>query len=181
MSRLILIRHAESSPDPQLPEYSWPLTDQGARQARDLIHELSSFEISSFYSSPFVRAVDTVQPLADALGVSITIKDGLKERHLSNGMIDNWHELVRESWNDFGFALPGCESAFDCQQRIRKCIETIAAAKSGKTRVISSHGNAIALFLSTIDRTFGFEQWQAMQNPQVFHIAYADGQWSYST
>ena len=179
-TRILLIRHAESAPAPDTPEADWPLSDAGVSQSLDLAASLASRGSSRIYSSPFKRAIATVQPLAAALGLSVTVDSDLRERKSVEGWVENRDEILRRSWLDFDFALPGCESARACQDRMRTCLENIAAVNAAATAVACSHGNAIALFLNALDPSFGYEQWRAMKNPHVFDLRRTPDGWSYT-
>lgn len=86
--------------------------------------------------------------------------------------MNDFTELVRQAWTDFDFALPGCESSAAAQQRIVRTIEERVDLHTGYCIAVSSHGNIIDLYLNAIDPSFGFENWQAMRNPDVFKIVY---------
>jgi broad specificity phosphatase PhoE len=55
------------------------------------------------------------------------------------------------------------------------CLAQLAADHRGQTLLVCSHGNAIALYLNSIDSTFGFAAWAAMRNPDLFRITYDAG------
>jgi hypothetical protein len=42
----------------------------------------------------------------------------------------------------------------------------------GEAIAVASHGNALAIYLGTIDASFGIEQWRAMRNPDLFRVVY---------
>jgi 8-oxo-(d)GTP phosphatase len=56
-----------------------PLDARGRRQAEALVDQLAPFPIRRIVSSPFVRCVDTVQPLARACGLEVERSDDLAE------------------------------------------------------------------------------------------------------
>ena len=77
--QVLLIRHA-------LPLRSEPgegsdpdLSEEGIEQAKRLPDALARFPITRLVSSPQRRAVQTAQPVADALGLGIDIDDRLAE------------------------------------------------------------------------------------------------------
>ena len=77
--QVLLIRHA-------LPLRSEPgegsdpdLSEEGIEQAKRLPDALARFPITRLVSSPQRRAVQTAQPVADALGLDIDIDDRLAE------------------------------------------------------------------------------------------------------
>jgi 2,3-bisphosphoglycerate-dependent phosphoglycerate mutase len=126
-------------------------------------------------SSPYARAQATVEPYAQAVGLSVHVTAGLRERKLTEDWREDWLDLVWRSWVDFSFALPRCESSAACQQRMHACLAQLAADHRGQTLLVCSHGNAIALYLHGINDTFGFEAWATMKNPELFRITYEAG------
>ena len=171
-TRVLLIRHAESRPDPALPESEWPLSKTGQLQAQALAQPLGTQGVEVLYSSPYRRAIDTVKPFAQAVGLQICIDASLRERRLTNGFHPDIQRLIRKAWDDLRFALPGCESGLDCQARICACLDALALQNPGRTIAVASHGNAIALYLNSLDKTFGFQGWASMKNPDVFSVDY---------
>lgn len=174
-TEIFLVRHAESIARQEIPEADWPLSPTGMRQAQHLAVALQSLQIDMVLSSPYVRARATVEPCAQTAGLSVQVIAELRERKLTEGQRDDWFAILHRAWADFGFALPRCESGYDCQQRMCQCLAQLAANHRGQTLLISSHGNAIALYLNSLENSFGFEGWAAMQNPDVFWITYNAG------
>lgn len=56
-----------------------PLTSKGRRQAAALTEALKGREIERIFSSPFQRCIETVQPLADAIGARVEVVEALAE------------------------------------------------------------------------------------------------------
>jgi phosphohistidine phosphatase SixA len=89
----ILLRHASAgdkrrwSGDDRLR----PLDARGVRQAADLVELLRPLGIRRVVTSPYVRCVETVEPLATALGLRLEHDD-----HLGEGMGSAATELLRE-------------------------------------------------------------------------------------
>ena len=170
-----LVRHAESMPSKEIPEADWPLSSVGVGQAQQLAHALKRLQIDAIFSSPYARAKATVAPYAQGVGLQVRVTAALRERKLTEESRDDWLALLQQSWSDFNFALPRCESSADCQRRMHACLAQLAADHRGQTLLVCSHGNAIALYLHGIDDTFGFEAWAAMKNPDLFRITYETG------
>lgn len=61
--------------------YDPPLSEDGFIQAQQLARRLQSERISHIFSSPFLRAIQTAYPVAEALDLSIKIEAGLGEWH----------------------------------------------------------------------------------------------------
>jgi 8-oxo-dGTP diphosphatase len=56
-----------------------PLADRGHMQAARLVDQLAPFGASRVLSSPSVRCVDTVVPLAEARGIAVDVEQALAE------------------------------------------------------------------------------------------------------
>jgi hypothetical protein len=65
---VILIRHAERT------DITKVLTDKGHERAQALVEAVGDMNITAIYSPNLERNLDTVRPLADHLGIAITIK-----------------------------------------------------------------------------------------------------------
>jgi 8-oxo-dGTP diphosphatase len=70
---VLLVRHAVAMRrrDWTKPDHLRPLTPKGLAQADGLVELLGTFEVKRIFSSPYVRCVQTVQPLAAKLGLPI--------------------------------------------------------------------------------------------------------------
>jgi phosphohistidine phosphatase SixA len=70
---VILIRHASAGDREHWSgdDRERPLDERGWRQAEELVRSLASYEIERIISSPAVRCVQTVEPLARELGIEI--------------------------------------------------------------------------------------------------------------
>ncbi|HEY5889890.1 MAG TPA: NUDIX hydrolase [Acidimicrobiia bacterium] len=54
-----------------------PLTKKGVRQSAAIAESLKGRGIERIFSSPYLRCVETVQPLADLIGAEVEVKDEL--------------------------------------------------------------------------------------------------------
>ncbi|MEX2207503.1 MAG: histidine phosphatase family protein [Myxococcota bacterium] len=164
MQRALLVRHCESSG--QAPEA--PLTARGNAQAEALAEFLASQPIARVVSSPYLRARQSVEPLARKLGLEIELDARLAERRLSPTPIDGWRDVVKRSFEDPEWSVPGGESGGETLARglaaIRPLLESAA---SDRLVVVSSHGQLLSLVLHSIDARFGFAGWEALSNPDV--------------
>ncbi len=78
---LYLVRHAKagSRSDFDGNDIDRPLTVAGHKQALDLCRRLAAVSPSVVVSSPYLRCVQTIEPLALSLDVHVTIDDRLAE------------------------------------------------------------------------------------------------------
>ena len=177
-----LVRHAESLPSAELPEPDWPLSPRGVEQARALVPAMHGLGIRAIYSSPYPRAFHTLAPLAHALGQEIAVFGPLHERVLARRNLsrDEYWSTLQRSWADPDFALPDGESNRACACRMAAAVNEIAALHAGETIALASHGNALALYLGTLDPSFGFEAWRAMRNPDLFRVVFESDRASFA-
>jgi len=169
---VLLIRHAE----PVTPgtagfdEFTRPLTAKGIRDAERLGELHASARIEAAYSSPYLRARQTIEPLARARGLTIETVDDLRERLLSASELPDWRAHLRRSWEDFDYAAPGAESGREAQARVVQVLDAIASRHSAGTVVVASHGNLIALALHAFMPGIGYESWESIPMPAVFKL-----------
>lgn len=78
---LLLVRHAVAlrRSDWSKPDHLRPLTPKGYAQAEALVEVLRPYDVTRILSSPFVRCVETIEPLALRLGVPLERRDDLGE------------------------------------------------------------------------------------------------------
>ena len=77
----LLVRHAKAGDRSKWtdPDHLRPLTRKGRAQAVALVDTLAGQGIGRILSSPFVRCVQTVEPLAAKLGLDVETTDVLAE------------------------------------------------------------------------------------------------------
>jgi phosphohistidine phosphatase SixA len=77
----ILLRHASAGHrlDWEHDDHLRPLDERGRRQSADLVDVLRPFGVRRLVSSPYVRCVQTMEPLAAALGLAVEQDDRLGE------------------------------------------------------------------------------------------------------
>jgi 8-oxo-(d)GTP phosphatase len=78
---VLLVRHAKAGERGRWdgPDRLRPLTEKGWEQARRLCDQLAGYGATRVVSSPYVRCVQTVEPLAERLGLSVEESDALAE------------------------------------------------------------------------------------------------------
>jgi 8-oxo-dGTP diphosphatase len=76
-----LVRHAKAGERRvwEGDDLDRPLSRKGWRQAHAVCERLAGRGASSLYSSPYLRCVQTLEPLAELLGTTITVDDRLTE------------------------------------------------------------------------------------------------------
>jgi 2,3-bisphosphoglycerate-dependent phosphoglycerate mutase len=145
-----------------------PLTDEGHAQARGLIDVLASLGVSRIVSSPYLRAVQSVQPFAGRVGLAIETDSRLRERVLPTTTLVDWQAALRRTVEDEDFAAPGGENlrvAADCAVAAFEDI-----VREERVTAIVSHGNLTALLWRRLGHPMDFEAAMRLTNPDVFRI-----------
>jgi 8-oxo-dGTP diphosphatase len=77
---IYVVRHAEAGERTDGPDdHLRPLSGAGRHQARSVATMFESADVGDILSSPYVRCVETLEPLADRLGCSVERTDALAE------------------------------------------------------------------------------------------------------
>jgi 2,3-bisphosphoglycerate-dependent phosphoglycerate mutase len=176
MTTVVFVRHAQSAPSPELPEPAFPLSDKGRQQAKDLAPVLAELGVGALVSSPFIRAVDTLRPYAEATGLPIAIDEDLRERKLSGDWLPDVkaaEDVIQRSFAEPAFALPGGESELVCTARFEAAVGRAVASHPGATVAIAAHGGVLSHLLSPHQPAAPFDFWRGMKNPHLFIFDYA--------
>ncbi|WP_053365067.1 histidine phosphatase family protein [Bacillus sp. FJAT-27245] len=167
MKKIYLIRHCQAEGQ----EREARLTETGENQARELAAFLKNNQIGHIVSSPFERAVATIRPFAKEAGMDIETDERLSERVLSGEPHQDWLNMLKKSFNNPALAFEGGESGADAGKRGIAAINDVLR-KNCENAAIVTHGNLMALILNHYDESYGFEQWKALSNPDVYEIGY---------
>jgi len=78
---IFVVRHARAGDRTawDRPDHERPLSSRGVLQAKDLAERLADDGAARVVSSPYVRCVQTVEPLAALIGVPVETSDDLGE------------------------------------------------------------------------------------------------------
>lgn len=167
MKILYLIRHCQAEGQ----EREARLTNVGESQARELAAFLKNSKIDYMVSSPYERALSTIRPFAEEAGIEVETDERLSERVLSLAPHPDWLEMLEKSFSDPELAYEGGESGATAGQRGIDAI-TDVLEKSGEIAAVVTHGNLLALILQHYDKSYGFDQWKALSNPDVFELRF---------
>jgi 2,3-bisphosphoglycerate-dependent phosphoglycerate mutase len=163
MKRIYLIRHCEAEGQPS----EAPLTDKGHKQAIRLSEYFKGIPIDSIISSPFKRAIQSIEPLAKRENLEIETNELLTERILSNQNLSDWLEKLRATFDNLDLKYEGGESSNEAMKRIIEVVEK-AFNSEAQNIMIVTHGNLLSLLLKHYNHHFGFEDWKSLSNPDVF-------------
>ena len=129
---------------------------------------LSTLDIACIVSSPYRRAVQTIEPFAVQRRLPIELDARLIEHRLSGVDLPDWREQLRSSFSDLDRCLEGGESSRAARERALAAVEDVAA--TGQRTLLVTHGKLLALLLGVFDATVGYEVWEKLSNPDVYSI-----------
>ena len=123
--RIILVRHGHTSWN-KLRYIGWediPLDNSGRQQAEDVRQQLRNEKIDVIYSSPLIRALETIRPFAEKQHLKIRTSDDLKELCYGNmqGMFKSDTRIYVKK-NHQHVPVPGGESISDLHRRVKKFV-----------------------------------------------------------
>lgn len=170
MTTVYFVRHAHSiySKD----ELNRPLSEKGFLDAHNITQQLKQIDIHAIYSSPYKRAIQTIEGIANLKGLSIKTIDALKERALGIIQDNNFQRAVQKVWDNPELSFEGGESNKTAQQRAIDAFLYILDCQMDKQIVICTHGNILTLILNYFDNNIGYEFWKGLQMPAIIKCCF---------
>lgn len=177
---VILVRHA-APVEPGTPGFAdddRPVTDAGRAAAEELAAEFDGYGLTAIYSSPYLRAVQTVHVLAVRRGVKVQLLSDLRERRLSREPLEDWRSTLEQAWADADFAPPGGETGREAQRRAVATLDLLRSRHpDGGRLVLGSHGNLISLILQALEPDVDFAFHMAMPMPAIYRLTHDGVRW----
>jgi len=170
LTNIYLVRHAHSLYTPD--ELGRPLSANGILDAERVSSILEYENIDIILSSPYKRAIQTVEGIAGIRGKEIIIVDSFKERTLSLEPVEDFNIAITKVWEDSSFSWPGGESNIKAQKRGIQAIENVVNTYEGKNIVIGTHGNLMVLIMNYFDVKYGFEFWKTLDMTDVYRLTF---------
>ncbi|MFP3374876.1 histidine phosphatase family protein [Bacillus sp. SIMBA_069] len=176
---IYMVRHGESS-KLEGSERTRGLTEKGSLDAHRVTDILKTEGIDTFISSPYKRAVLTIEKTANFYEKEILIYENLKECMFSSGnqVISDKevYPLVKKMFSNPDFTLMEGESYKDCQRRVVKVLKEILMDFQGQKIVIGTHGLVMTLMMNYFDKQYGFEFLIHTSKPDIYKLEFNDEQ-----
>jgi 2,3-bisphosphoglycerate-dependent phosphoglycerate mutase len=169
-TNLYVVRHAHSVYTPD--ERNRPLSERGCHDAKKVTELLKQANVDHVISSPYRRAIQTVEGIAHYIGKEVEIEEGFKERILSEKPVEDFHYAVARVWEDEHFSWEGGESNAAAQKRGIKATEQVLARFPGKNVVIGTHGNLMVLLMNVFDKRYDYHFWQQLSMPDIYRLSF---------
>ena len=173
ITNIYFVRHANSSYTPE--ELNRPLSEKGIKDAQKVTELLAHENINKVISSPYKRAIQTVEGTANHFGLSISIDEGFRERKLADGSIINFNEVILKYWENLNFSLPEGETGYFAQDRGVQSLENVLNKYCGENIVIGTHGNIMVLIMNYYDKKYNYDFWSSLNMPDIYKLSFQDG------
>lgn len=170
MTIIYYVRHAKPNYENH-DDFLRELTKEGVESSQRVCDYLEDKKISAIYSSPYRRAIDTIEPFAKIARLSLQVKDEFRERKISSAWIDDFVTYSKHQWEDFYYKLSGGECLAEVQQRNVKALQEVLTEHADQNVVIGGHGTALSTILNYYDRSFGYEQFEQIKNIMPLIVA----------
>jgi len=161
--RLILIRHSKTKPVSNIPIPLWGLTNDGIKEATNLIMNPLVRGIDVMYSSLQTKALETALILSKPNSIPIRTHAGLTEISSFTKKFfgsPGYENNVKAFYTGKVERLLGGETYKEALQRFESALVEIITRESDKSSIgIVSHGNILSFFSARYSE----------QNPLYFH------------
>ena len=169
MTQLCLIRHGQTDWNLEgryQGQSDVPLNENGLAQAQTLIEKLNGHSFATIYSSDLIRARQTAEPIAKALGMEVHIEKRLREINQGEWegvLVEDIKARYAEIWSrrtvdPASVRPPGGETVGEVAERVYAALDDISSLFPNGRVLIVSHGLSIA---SAICRDQGIPVGQA--------------------
>ncbi|GMR65742.1 MULTISPECIES: histidine phosphatase family protein [Bacillus] len=176
---IYMVRHGES-PRLEGSERTRGLTEKGKMDTHRVTDVLKMEGIDTFISSPYNRAMLTIEAAANFYEKEIIVYENLKEcRFVSEDQIipdKEVYPLVKKMFSNPDFAHMEGESYKDCQRRVVKVLKEILMDFQGQKIVIGTHGLVMTLMMNCFDNQYGFEFLINTSKPDIYKLEFNDEQ-----
>lgn len=159
--RLYLLRHGETTFSMSrgfCGVLDVDLTDYGCKMAQAFADEYKSLAWEAIYCSPMKRTQATATPISEATGISLTIREGLKEANYGTWEGKNKDDVKREFESDHSHWMTepawnpptGGETAVEICNRAMAVIAEIEEKYTAGNVLVVSHRTTLRIVLCSL-------------------------------
>jgi len=176
MKKITFIRHGKAAMDGSDKERV--LDADGIIQATSLCKKIKDkFEGKKvkIISSPFKRAMQTIEKLSLDFGANIEKSDALEEINIGKDQNLSKHQIIEKMWSDENFKVKNGSSQSEHVEKIKKDINEILENfyKSDYNLILVSHGNSIGIILKYfLNTNFTFNDWKKISMPDIYCLEF---------
>tara|TARA_B100000214_G_scaffold349066_1_gene301639 strand:- start:205 stop:807 length:603 start_codon:yes stop_codon:yes gene_type:complete len=173
---LYLIRHGKASMEGSDRERI--LDNDGKIQATSLckkIKEQFQNQKIRIISSPFKRAMQTIEKLSSDMSINIEQSDSLEEIRIGKDENLSKHQIIEKMWSDENFKVKNGSSQSEHVKMIKQNIEKILNDfyENNYNLILVSHGNSIGIILKYfLNTSFTFNDWKKISMPDMYCLEF---------
>ena len=167
---IYLVRHAHSvySTD----ELGRPLSAKGFADANQVARRMQTESVDVVVSSPYKRAIQTVEGIAEHFQVEIECIEEFKERVLAEGPVIEFDQAIEKVWKEASFAWEGGESNLLAQKRGIHALFHLLKRYENKHIVIGTHGNIMVLIMNYFSKKYDYNFWKNLKMPDIYKLTF---------
>ncbi|MDP5276754.1 histidine phosphatase family protein [Chengkuizengella axinellae] len=173
---IFMVRHAES-PFRFGQERTRKLSKQGELDAKLITDIMGKENIDIMVSSPYIRAIQTIEGLSSNNKLEIQVFEELKERPLKGNYKlpdEERQTAIKRSFDDLDYCLPGGETIKQAQTRVIPLIQKLLSKYEGKNIVIGTHGIIMTAILNYYDKKYGYDFWNSTTKPDIYKLTFLE-------
>jgi 2,3-bisphosphoglycerate-dependent phosphoglycerate mutase len=172
---IYMIRHAKS-PFVFGQERKRRLSQQGEIDAKKVTAIMNTKKIDLIVSSPYMRALQTIEGIANTKDIEVKVYEELRERQLKGAYKlpeEAIQQAIKSSYEDIDFYLSGGESIRDVQNRAIPVIKDFLNNYQAKTIIIGTHGNVMTIIMNYFKKEYGYEFWKNTSKPDIYKLIFS--------
>ena len=174
MTNLLLIRHAETKQDPQIPSSQWHLTENAYKACENLAERLKPYKLSRIVSSEEVKASETGRVLAEQLSIPWETAPNLHE-HERTGVPfmeqSVWSERLEAFFKNPDDLILGNETGTQARRRFDSAVREVLENYPDEPLAIVTHASVMSLFVAHCNEVNVFAFWQSLEMPDVVDLS----------
>ena len=171
---LYLIRHGKAAMEGSDRERV--LDSDGIIQANSLCKKIQFQDQKiRIISSPFKRAMQTIEKLSQDMSASIEKSQSLEEINIGKDQNLSKHQIIEKMWSDKNFKVQNGLSQSEHVDKIKDELNQILEDfyKNDYNLILISHGNSIGIILKYfLDTNFTFNDWKKISMPDMYCLSF---------
>ena len=173
---LYLIRHGKAAMEGSDRERV--LDSDGTIQATSLCKKIKiQFQNQKIriISSPFKRAMQTIEKLSQDMAADIEKSQSLEEINIGKDQKLSKHQIIEKMWNDKNFKVENGASQSEHVDKIKDQMNEILDNfyKNDYNLILISHGNSIGIILKYfLNTNFTFNDWKKISMPDMYCLSF---------
>lgn len=173
ITNLYFVRHAHSTCSAD--ELHRPLSERGLTDASRVTKLLRQENIDTLISSPYRRAIQTIEGLTEFVDTKIVIEEDFRERLLASTSVEDFDTAIAKVWEDYSFSWEGGESNIAAQNRGVRGLNKVLKQYEGRNIAVGTHGNIMVLIMNYLDKRYDYAFWKQLDMPDIYKLSF-DGQ-----